>query len=58
MRPRDHEPVEKDLEDVLKDEERSAVRKSGIPDDVKAEVDERLKRFEDLDRDQARGDGP
>ncbi len=58
MRPRDHEPVEKDLEDVLNDEERSAVRKSGIPDDVKAEVDERLKRFEDLDRDQARGDGP
>lgn len=54
MQPRDHEPVEKEIDDVLKDEERRAVRKPNVPDDVKAEIDERLRRFDETERE--RGD--
>jgi hypothetical protein len=54
MRPRDQEPVEKDIERLSKDEERSVVRKPGVPDDVKAEALERLERSEEIDREHER----
>jgi hypothetical protein len=54
MRPRDQEPVQKDIERVIKGEERSVVGKPDVPDDVKAEALERLERFEDIDREHER----
>jgi hypothetical protein len=54
MRPRDQEPVQKDIERVIKGEESTVVSKPDVPDDVKAEALERLDRFEDIDSEHER----
>jgi hypothetical protein len=58
MRPRDQEPVQNDIEDTLKAEERRLISKTSVPDDVKAEIDERLERYAESDRERQRGEGP
>lgn len=54
MRPRDQEPAQKDVERLTKDEERSVVGKTGVPDDVKAEALERLDRLDEIDSEHER----
>jgi hypothetical protein len=49
MRPSDMEPQQQELEDLLDDEERRLLDDPGVPEDVKAEIQERLDRFRDQD---------
>ncbi|HVA26557.1 MAG TPA: hypothetical protein VNF68_00120 [Candidatus Baltobacteraceae bacterium] len=55
MRPTDMEPKQEELEEFLDDEERGLLNDPDVPDDVKAEIRERLERFreEDLEVEQA-----
>ncbi|HYL27112.1 MAG TPA: hypothetical protein VEW74_04700 [Candidatus Nitrosotalea sp.] len=43
----DNEPNAEELEKLRDDEERRLLERPDVPDDVKAEVIERLERFED-----------
>ncbi len=47
MRPPDNEPGPEELESLFEDEERSLLENPAVPDDVKAEVTERLDRYGD-----------
>ena len=49
MRPTDMEPEQRELEALLDDEERKLLDDPDVPDDVKAEIGERLKRFREED---------
>ncbi len=47
MRPTDMEPGQEELEALLDGEERALLDDPNVPDDVKAEVRERLRRSHD-----------
>ncbi len=47
MRPPDNDPGPEELEALLEGEERSLLDNPAVPDDVKAEVTERLDRHGD-----------
>ena len=49
MRPTDMEPEQSELENFLDDEERTLLDDPSVPDDVKAEIRERLERFRERD---------
>jgi hypothetical protein len=49
MRPPHNEPDSEEIEILRDDEERAMLDNPSVPDDVKAEADERLKRFADED---------
>jgi hypothetical protein len=49
MQPIDTEPDQEELEEFLDDEERRLLDSPNVPDDVKAEVSERLERFRERD---------
>lgn len=49
MRPTENEPPQAELETLLDDEERLLLEDPQVPDDVKAEVAERLERFREGD---------
>lgn len=48
-----HEPLAQELERLLTDEERDALSREGVPDEVRAEIFERLERRRELDLEQA-----
>ena len=48
-----HEPLTQELERLLTDEERDALSREGVPDEVRAEIFERLERRRELDLEQA-----
>jgi hypothetical protein len=54
MRPTDEEPDQPEIEKLVTGEERRLIQKPEVPDDVKAEILERLDVFEesDLEREQ------
>jgi hypothetical protein len=58
MRPPDNEPDSQELEALLDDEDRQLLDNPTVPDDVKAEVTERLDRFSDEDLEEEIEDGP
>lgn len=47
MRPTDMEPEQRELEALLEGEEQRLLDDPDVPEDVKAEVRERLRRFRD-----------
>jgi hypothetical protein len=47
MRPPLNEPDDQELEELVDDEDRDLLGKPDVPDDVKAEITERLDRFRD-----------
>lgn len=49
MRPTDMEPGQEELEELLDGEERALLDDPNVPDDVKAEVRERLRRSQDAE---------
>lgn len=56
MRPPENEPVQTDIEMVVTDEERQALDDPNVPEEVKAEIVERLERFRQADLEQARAE--
>ena len=50
------EPAQEELEALLDDEEQELLEETEIPDDVKVEIDERLERFREDDREAERAD--
>lgn len=56
MRPPDNEPVQAQIEMVVTDEERQALEDPDVPEEVKAEIVERLERFRQADLAQARAE--
>jgi hypothetical protein len=57
MRPPDNEPPEQDIEALVTDEERRLLDDPETPEDAKVEIAARLERFEEVDTEEARGDG-
>lgn len=55
FKPR-NEPLPQELDRLLTDEEREALSESGMPDDVRAELFERLERRRDAERDAAQAE--
>lgn len=49
MRPTDFEPKQEELEAFLDDEESKLLDDAEVPEDVKAEIRERLERFREQD---------
>lgn len=47
MRPPVNEPDDQELEELVDNEDRDLLGKPDVPDDVKAEITERLDRFRD-----------
>lgn len=47
MRPPVNEPDDQELEELVDNEDRDLLGKSDVPDNVKAEITERLDRFRD-----------
>jgi hypothetical protein len=47
MRPPLNEPDDEQLEELVDNEDRDLLGKPDVPDDVKAEITERLDRFRD-----------
>ncbi len=58
MRPLDNEPDSEELQALLEDEERRILDNPIVPDDVKAEVTERLEHLEDELLEEETEDGP
>lgn len=58
MRPLDNEPNSNEIETLLEDEERRILDNPIVPDEVKAEVTERLQHFEDELLEEETEDGP
>lgn len=56
MRPTDFEPKQEELEAFLDDEERKLLDDPDVPEDVKAEIWERLERFREQDLDAERAE--
>jgi len=52
MQPSEDEPLQQQIEALVTDEERQALQDSEVPDDVKSEIMERLRRFREADMDQ------
>lgn len=47
-----HEPLPQELERLLTDEERDALSRATVPDDVRAEIFERLERRSETEREE------
>lgn len=47
-----HEPLPQELEGLLTDEERDALSRATVPDDVRAEIFERLERRSETEREE------
>ena len=58
MRPPDNEPDSEELEELVDDEDRELLGKPDVPDEVKAEITERLDRFRDEELAEEIADGP
>ncbi|HTA56070.1 MAG TPA: hypothetical protein VK755_15095 [Candidatus Acidoferrales bacterium] len=58
MRPPLNEPDDQELEELVDDEDRDLLGKPDVPDDVKAEITERLDRFRDEEYADEIEDGP
>ncbi|MBV8531043.1 MAG: hypothetical protein JO104_06970 [Candidatus Eremiobacteraeota bacterium] len=58
MRPPINEPDDQELEALVDDEDRGLLDKPSVPDDVKAEITERLDRFRDEELAEEIADGP
>jgi len=56
MRPPENEPPQEEIEHLLTDEERRLLNDPSVPDDVKAEIMERLERFEESDLEEKQAD--
>ncbi len=56
MYPPENEPPESAIEIIQEDEERSTLRRPFVPDDVRAELVDRLDRSEEEELDALRGD--
>jgi hypothetical protein len=56
LRPSDNEPVQEELEAFLDDEDRALLNDPKVPDDVKAEIADRLTNFAEEDLEAARED--
>ncbi|MGZ5256057.1 MAG: hypothetical protein ACXWC0_00295 [Burkholderiales bacterium] len=56
MRPTDNEPVQKEIEALVTDEERRVVMDSDVPEEVKTEIVERLDSFRESDLEQERAE--
>lgn len=51
-----HEPLSQELDRLLTDEERDTLSRSSVPDDVRAEIFERLERRRNADIEQAQAE--
>lgn len=58
MRTPRPEPDSQELEELVDNEDRQLLGKPSVPDDIKAEITERLDRFRDEDLAEEIGDGP
>ena len=58
MRPPHDEPDSEELESLLDDEDRGLLDNPSVPDDVKAEVTERLDRWRDEEIEEESEEGP
>jgi hypothetical protein len=58
MRPPLNEPDDQELEELVDDEDRDLLGKPDVPDDVKAEITDRLARFRDEEYADEIEDGP
>lgn len=58
MRPPVNEPDDQELEELVDNEDRDLLGKPDVPDDVKAEITERLDRFRDEEYADEIEDGP
>lgn len=47
-----HEPLPEELDRLITDEERDVLARPGVPDEVRAELFERLERRRDLEREE------
>ena len=56
MQPPESDPALEEIEKVVTSEERSALGNPAMPDDVKSEIAERLRRFTDADTERARAE--
>lgn len=54
MRPPDNEPPQEEIEKTAAGEESKSLRNPNVPDDVKSEIEERLRRFGDEDVEDSR----
>lgn len=54
MRPTDEEPDQPEIEKLLTGEERRLIEKPEVPEDVKAEILERLEGFDESDLERER----
>ena len=54
MRPKDEEPDQPEIEKLLTGEERRLIEKPEVPEDVKAEILERLEGFDESDLERER----
>jgi hypothetical protein len=51
-----HEPLPDEIERLLTDEERDTLSRANVPDDVRAEIFERLERRREIDTDEAQAE--
>lgn len=58
MRPTDQEPTEEELDDLLTDEERRLLARDDLPDDIRAEIRDRLERRRIEELESELPDGP
>ncbi|MDE2480563.1 MAG: hypothetical protein KGN02_00035 [bacterium] len=58
MRPTDAEPTEEELDELLTDEERRLLARGDLPDDVRAEIRDRLERRRIEELEEELPDGP
>lgn len=56
MRSPDNEPEQTSIERLLTDEERRTLSQPDVPEEIKAEIMERLERFRESDLEDERGD--
>jgi hypothetical protein len=56
MRPPDNDPTLPDIESVADDEEKRVLGNPSVPDEVKSEIAERLRRFRETDAERARAE--
>lgn len=47
-----HEPLPQELDRLLTDEERDVLARSGVPDEVRSEIFERLERRREIEREE------
>lgn len=52
----ENEPTTKDIDELVKDEERDEIAKENVPDEVRAEIFEELERRRQAEQEQGRGD--